>query len=166
MRRGWRLNDNKRRGGPVPGPTHVIFSLDEHMIALAASAVTYVIRAIEPKMPLSAPELLLGLVNLGGRIIPLINIRKQFGLPERDMRISDRIIITESAGYPAAFVVDAIVGVEALQVRRASVLYPQMQAYMAGIANHAGQTVLIHNIDTLIPEQTANQVHQFLEAAS
>jgi len=150
----------------MPGQTYVIFTLDEEIFAMDASSITYVIRAVQPKLPLKVPELLLGLINMGGKIIPLVDIRKQFGLSKREIYTSDRIIITESSGYPAAFVVDTILGVEEIQVRRACILYPQMQEYMAGIATLNNQTVLIYNIDTLIPPETIKQVNQSIEAAS
>ena len=148
--------------------TFVLFQIDAQAFALAADAVRQVIRAAAPFVPLKAPPLLAGIINMGGSPVALVNIRKQFGLPERELRPSDRIILTESRGYPAAFAVDAILDVCELTPEPFSDperIYPGMARHMAGMATYGRQTVLIHDIETLIPGETIQQLDQAIETA-
>lgn len=145
----------------------LLFHLDQQLFALPAAAVNQVIRAVLPTVPLDAPQLLQGIVSIEGRPVPLINIRRQFGLPEREIQVSDRIILTESSGYPSGFVVDGITGVYPLQTRQSpdpKNIYPHMHQYVAGIARFDGHTVLIYDVDKLVPAQTVAHIHRTGEA--
>jgi len=148
--------------------TFVLFQIETQVFALSANAVRQVIRAVAPFVPLEAPPLLSGIINMGGSPIALVNIRKQFGLPEREIRTSDRIILTESSGYPAAFAVDAIPDVCELTPKPFSDpehIYPGMAGHMAGMASYGRQTVLIYDIETLIPGDTIQQLNRAIETA-
>ena len=71
---------------------YLIFILDQKRFALGLSGVDKVIRAVELNPLPDNQDLLLGLINMQGRIIPILNIRKHFYLPSREIDVSDRII--------------------------------------------------------------------------
>ena len=147
---------------------YLIFIIDDQFFAVAASAVERIIRAVKPACPLDAPDLIQGLVNVGGEMIPLVNIRKQFGLAERAIRISDRIILFRMGDFAAAIAVDAVTGVDTLHPEPAidpETIHPEMRDYISGAATFEDQTVFIYDIDTLIPQPTIEQVKQVLETA-
>ena len=62
----------------------VVFALDEQRYALHLLAVERVVRAVEVTALPEAPEIVLGVVNVKGRIVPVINVRRRFRLPERN----------------------------------------------------------------------------------
>lgn len=55
----------------------VIFALDEQRYALYLSAVDRVIPALEIVRLPQAPDIVVGLINLQGRIIPVVDVRKR-----------------------------------------------------------------------------------------
>lgn len=145
---------------------YVIFTVDDQCFAVPASVVERVIRAVLPAYPLAAPDLISGLINIGGDMIPLVNIRRQFGLPEKHLRISDRMLIARVSGYHAAFTADEVIGVDQLHPEPAidpDIIYPQMRQYISGMATLANRPVFIYAIDTLIPPETMEQAKQVLE---
>ena len=147
---------------------YLIFTIDEQYFAVTASAVEHVIRAVKPAYPLDAPDLILGLINVGGDMIPLVDIRKQFGLAKRPVRISERIIRFRIAGFSAAIAVDEVMGVDLLYPDPAidpAIIYPAMRDYICGVATFEHRTVFIYDVDTLIPQPTLEQVKQVLETA-
>ena len=152
----------------MPEAHYVIFTIDDQSFAVTISVVERVIRAVQPTHPLDAPDLIIGLINIGGDMIPLVDIRRQFGLAERPIRQSDRFIITEAAGYRTAFAADTVVGVHQLQPEPTidpELVYPEMRRYMSGIATLENRTVLIYGIDHLISRTTMKQARQALETA-
>lgn len=152
----------------MSGGHYLIFIIDEQYFAVSASAVEHVIRAVQPAYPLDAPDLILGLINVSGDMVPLIDIRKQSGLPERSIRESDRIILSRACGFTLAFAVDAVTGVALLYPEPAidpETIYPEMRGYISGVATFDHQTVFIYDIDTLIPQTTIEQAKQALEKA-
>jgi len=86
---------------------YLIFMLDEKRYAIGLSSVEKVIRAVEMNMLPEGQDLLLGLINMQGRIIPVINIRKYLYLQSHEMDINDRIIISRAFELTVAFIVDA-----------------------------------------------------------
>jgi purine-binding chemotaxis protein CheW len=86
----------------------LIFSLAGQKFAFALFAVTGVVRAVEITPVPEAPDLVLGVVNIKGRVIPVINIRKRLGLPEREMDLKDLLMIARTPERTIAFLVDAV----------------------------------------------------------
>ena len=71
----------------------VVFFLNEQKYALYLPAVERVVSAIEVTPLPQAPDNVLGIINVMGKVIPVVNIRKRFGLPEREIDLSDQFII-------------------------------------------------------------------------
>jgi purine-binding chemotaxis protein CheW len=86
-------------GSPVLA---VVFTLDERRYALYLPAVERVVPAVEVTPLPNAPEVVLGVINVQGRIIPVINVRKRFGLRERDIEPNDRFILARTSRHVVA----------------------------------------------------------------
>lgn len=59
------------------------------------------------KVPKS-PDFVEGVINLRGRVIPIINLRKRFGLPGKDNDKQTRIVVVTIEGKILGLVVDAV----------------------------------------------------------
>lgn len=152
--------------------TYVIFSLDDQFYAISVTAVKQIIRSVQPTFLSDAPELLFGLINMSGKIIPVLNIRKQLQLPEKDIFISDRLIIAETSIYTIAFFADAVIGVRQLSIKlsgESSDIFPSMENYITGVSKFNNLTILIYDIDTLFPSQKirsiSNDIKNYKEIA-
>src|SRR6185295_11077116 len=89
----------------------LLFSMDEPRYALNLSAVERVVQAVEV-MPLpKAPPLVLGVINVQGQVIPVVDIRQCFGMPAREVAVSDQFILARTATRRVALVADAVSGV-------------------------------------------------------
>jgi purine-binding chemotaxis protein CheW len=75
----------------------VTFSLDERKFALYVSAVQRIIRVVEVTALPKAPEIVVGIINMQGRVIPVFDIRMRFRLPLREVRLDDQMIIATTA---------------------------------------------------------------------
>src|SRR5207249_3254540 len=87
-----------------------IFQVDEQRYGLPLSVVERIVAMVEITLLPKQVESVLGVVNLQGRIVPVINLRKRFGLPEREIQLSDQLIILCIQGRNVALVVDTITG--------------------------------------------------------
>jgi purine-binding chemotaxis protein CheW len=125
----------------------VVFYLDGQQYALHLSAVARVVRVVEVTPLPKAPEIVLGVVNLQGRIIPVFNIRRRFRLPERELSLSDQLIVAHTSARTVGLVVDAVRGV----VGPAGVehILPNLE-YIEGAAKLEDGIVLIHNLDQFL----------------
>jgi len=135
---------------------YFVFGLEDQRYAMALGSVLKVIRAVEFTFLPEAPENLLGLINLGGEIIPVLDIRKRFHLPNREIDLNDRIIICKGAARTIAFVADVVEGVVEFapeELDEAVHILPEMEDYIEGVGKLNDDTVLIYDLDTMFSIQ-------------
>lgn len=87
---------------------YVTFKIGEQWFGLFLSNVERIIRAVEVTPLPEAPEVVLGVINVQGRIIPVVNIRARFGLPYSEIGLSDQFIIANTSKRTVAMVADAV----------------------------------------------------------
>jgi Chemotaxis signal transduction protein len=136
----------------LPHDFIVVFALDEPRYALLLSAVEKVVRAVEITPLPRAPEIVVGVINAQGRILPVLDIRKRFRLPAREMKPDDRFIIARTSRRQVALAVDSVVGVHELAEREmvsAKQTLPFTQ-YLKGVAKLEDNLVLIHDLDQFL----------------
>jgi purine-binding chemotaxis protein CheW len=130
----------------------VVFTLDEPRYALFLSAVERVIRAVEITRLPKVPEIVLGVINLQGQIIPVVDVRQCFHLPAREMSLDDRFIIARTSSRRVALVVNSVAGIRQLADREmvtAEQVLP-CAAYIRGVAKLEDNLVLICDLDQFL----------------
>jgi purine-binding chemotaxis protein CheW len=143
----------------------VVFSLDGQRYALALAAVEKVVRAVEVTRLPAAPDIVLGIINMQGRVIPLVNVRRRFRLPEKEMMLTDQIVIAHTARRPVALVVDAVTGVHE---------YPEHESvaardilpgfdYVEGVVKLDDGLVLIHDLERFLSLEEETSLDRALE---
>jgi purine-binding chemotaxis protein CheW len=145
---------------------YLIFTLDEQRYAMGLSGVEKVIRAVEMNILPESQDLVLGLINMQGKIIPVINIRKHFYLPLRELDISNRIIISNTSELTVAFVVDTVEGVVEIpkeRVNEAQKIFPKLEQYIEGVGKLKEDTVLIYNVENLLSTKDVNKLKDVVE---
>lgn len=86
----------------------VTFTLAERSYGIEVDAVQEVLRGLpRTRIPL-APRALAGLINLRGQVLTAIDLRAQFGLPDRDEGIEPMLVVIRVSGEPVALLVDSI----------------------------------------------------------
>ncbi|MFH0968307.1 MAG: chemotaxis protein CheW [Methanobacteriota archaeon] len=89
----------------------LVFSLDNHRYAMPLSTAERVIRMVEITPLPKAPDSVLGIINMHGKIIPVYNIRQRFDLPEREIEIHDQLIIAHTTSQKVAMAVETVEGI-------------------------------------------------------
>src|SRR5258708_14912689 len=89
----------------------VVFGLDTGRYAISLAAVDRIVRAVHvTPLPL-APGIVLGAINVAGCVLPVLDIRRRFGLPERNINLTDHFLIARTAQRRVVLVIDAAQGV-------------------------------------------------------
>ena len=131
---------------------YVVFVLGELRIALHLSGVERVIWAVAVTPLPEAPESVFGVINLEGRIMPVVDIRQRFGLSRGEPEPGDRFIIAHTVRRTVALWVDGVEGVvepTAEEVTRAEEILPDM-GYVDGVIELSDGVILIHNLDRFL----------------
>jgi purine-binding chemotaxis protein CheW len=136
----------------LPNPTQlVIFTLDNYRYAVL-SVVERAERLVEITPLPKGPEIVIGVINLRGLIVPVLNIRKRFRLPERELRLSDQLLIANTARRTVALVADEVSGTvecSAQEVIEPGEIVPGLE-YVTGVIKLADGMLFIHNLDKFL----------------
>jgi len=84
----------------------VVFVLDEQRIALPLASVDRIVRAVEVTPLPGAPQVVLGVINVQGKVMPVINLRRRCRLPEREIETTDVLVIAHTTRRSVALLVD------------------------------------------------------------
>jgi purine-binding chemotaxis protein CheW len=156
---------NLRKEGPrIKTPGLAVFSIDEHRYALPTEDVETITRAAALTPLPKAPDIVLGILDLHGEVIPVVNIRRRFRLPERDIRPEDLFIVARAGSLKVALVVDEAHGV--IEPEKDPVPPENVMAgldYVAGVTRTEDGLVLIHDLDTFLSLEEENSLSQALE---
>lgn len=126
----------------------LVFLLDRQRYALHLAAVERVVRAVEVTPLPRAPRIVCGVIDLHGRIIPVIDVRRRFGLPAREIDFNDRFVIARTPGRRVALAVDAVDDVvdhPEGQVQAAEEILPHL-AYVEGVLRLKNGMALVHDL--------------------
>ncbi len=129
------------------------FRLGEEEYAIDISAVQEINRMTEITKVPNSPPYIEGVLNLRGRIIPAVNLRKKFGLPEREYDRHTRIMVVDVEGTMVGLIVDAVS--EVLRISPETIEpAPEMSAgvnskYIMGVGKINGRLVILLDLERL-----------------
>lgn len=86
----------------------VTFSIGEEEFGVNILKVQEIIRTMEITKVPRAPAFVEGVINLRGKVIPIIDLRRRFGLTSKQEDKDTRIIVIEINSIIVGFVVDAV----------------------------------------------------------
>ena len=136
----------------------VSFVLEEEEYGVEVLKVREIIRMPTiTKMP-NTPHYVEGIINLRGKVIPIISMRKRFGLTENENNSHTRIIIMDVAGTLNGFIVDAVS--EVIRIHSSDIQPPPSmvtsggigQDFITGVFNHAERLLIIMDIDRMFSD--------------
>lgn len=130
----------------------IVFTLDELRFAVYLSAVERVVQAVEITPLPKAPKIVLGVINVKGQIVPVLDIRQRLHLPRRDMDINDQFILARASSRLVALVVDSVNELLAIEERElvAADQIPYGTEYIRGVVKLENNLVLICDLDQFL----------------
>jgi purine-binding chemotaxis protein CheW len=161
-------------GGSRRGDNPIIqlvgFRLDNEDYAIAITKIQEII-LMKPitRIP-QVPDFIEGLINLRGSVIPIINLRKRFGLAIREVDDETRTIVVNIHDKTVGCIVDAVTQV--MRINRDQIQPPPLSVlaishqYIAGLARLDDRLVIILDIERLFDEQSSAVTGQWAEKST
>ncbi len=128
---------------------YVLFFLDTRAFALPLAGVERVIRAVEITPLPQSPPAILGVIDVHGAVVPVINIRRRLGLPDQSVQLDDQLVIAQLNERRIAFVVTEVRGIIEPSIRSlvaAKELFPGVSRLEGGVKTGDG-LIFIHSLD-------------------
>lgn len=130
----------------------VVFSLDGQRYALPLATVQRIVRAVEVTPLPGAPPIVLGAIDVEGTVLPVLDVRRRFLMPWREISPSDQFLIAMTARRAVALVIDEAQGV--IEHEQSAVVDPTRIApgleQFHGVVKLEDGLVLIHDLEAFL----------------
>jgi purine-binding chemotaxis protein CheW len=137
----------------------VSFQLGHEIFAIDILGVQEIIRLAEITHVPNAPHYVEGVVNLRGKVIPIINLRARFGLSATEPTKETRIVVVEVAHVILGFIVDSVEEVLRLPEECIEPMPPTGRGGVdechRGVGRVNGRLVMLLDLELLFGIQTA-----------
>jgi len=116
-----------------------------------------------------APEFVEGIMNLRGEVLPIIDLRKKFGIEKIETDDSTRIIVTDIANNRTGFIVDYVEGVEkipddSITELPASMNLGKATRFVKSVAKME-KLILVLEIENVLSETEEKQLEKVISSA-
>jgi purine-binding chemotaxis protein CheW len=116
----------------------------------------------------NSPSYVEGVINLRGKVIPVVGLRKRFGLENREKDKETRIIVVEVQGDVLGFEVDSVS--EVLRIPTDTVEPPprlskRNNEYVSGVGKLQSRLLLLLDVNRLMAETEARETVQVTQTA-
>ena len=142
----------------------IVFKLDDQRYGIKLSAVERVVRIVEITPIPYAPEIILGLVNIGGQVIPVADIRQRFHLPPWQLKLNDQLIFAHTSSRAIGLIVDEVNSIHhypSSDMENASTILPGIR-YVDAVLRLPDGLVLIHDLDRFLSLEEEQELTQAL----
>ncbi|MCD6335342.1 MAG: chemotaxis protein CheW [Candidatus Latescibacterota bacterium] len=132
----------------------VSFKIGEEEFGVDILNVREINRMVEITRVPKSPEYVEGVINLRGKVIPIVSLRKRMGMPEKEQDKDTRIVVVELEDQLIGFVVDAVS--EVLRIPRNITEPPPETAsgvdaeYITSIAKMDERLLILLNLNRLL----------------
>ena len=143
----------------------VVFELETESYGVDITAIESIIKMQEiTKLP-HAPAFMEGITNLRGAIVPVLDLRKRFGMDRREPTRDTRIVIANMRGTKVGLIVDAVSQVIRIP-EDAIEPPPQMSvtvnsAFIKSVAKLENELIILLDLDRVLNFEEREAVASF-----
>ncbi len=140
------------------------FRIDDARYALSLAAVERVFSMVAVSPLPKAPAVAIGVVNIRGAVIPVLDVGGRFGLPPRDWDPSAHLLVARTPRRVVALPVDEALGV--IEVAEEAITPPAAvlpkTEYVSGIVALPDGLLFIHDLDAFLSLDEEERLDQAL----
>lgn len=135
----------------------VTFKLDHETYGINVMQVQEVLRYTEIAPVPGAPYYVLGIINLRGNVVTVIDTRSRFGLQSAEVDDSTRIVIIEAEKQVIGILVDSVA--EVVYLRRSeidnapNVGTEESAKFIQGVSNRDNELLILVDSDKLLSDE-------------
>jgi len=143
----------------------VVLQLDDLRVGLPLASVDRVFSAVHVTPLPKAPDIVLGVISFQGRVIPVVNMRRRFRLPDREVVLTDRLVVAHTTHRPIGLLTDAVT--EVLHCPEEAIIGAQRIVpgieYVDGVVRLGDGLILIHDLDRFLSLEEDRNLGRALE---
>ena len=140
----------------------VTYKLGEETYGINVMQVQEVLRHTEIAPVPGAPDYVLGIINLRGNVVTVIDTRSRFGLPPSDITDNTRIVIIESDDQVVGILVDSVAEVVYLRSSEIdsapNVGTEESAKFIQGVSNRDGELLILVDLNKLLNDEEWSEI--------
>ncbi len=140
----------------------LVFRLEDEAYGVNVMHVQEVLRISEIAPVPGAPEYVLGIINLRGSVVTVIDTRLRFGLPVGETDDDSRIVVIESEQQVVGILVDSVAEVVDLRTSQIdaapNVGNEESSRYIQGVATLDDTLLIVVDLNKLLTESEWTEV--------
>jgi purine-binding chemotaxis protein CheW len=145
----------------------VVFELSDENFGVDISSVESIIKMQELTKVPHAPSFVEGVTNLRGIVLPVIDLRKRFGMPKEDGSKDTRIVVTNVDNVKVGMIVDSVSEVLTIPESVIEVTPPMISsvdtAFITGIAKLDNRLVILLDLSRVLSSKEQNSLQALPE---
>jgi purine-binding chemotaxis protein CheW len=135
----------------------VTFHLEEEVYGMNVMQVQEVLRITEIAPVPGAPDYVLGIINLRGNVVTVIDTRRRFGLMPHELDDMSRIIVVEVNGNVIGMLVDSVAEVVYLHQSEIdtapNVSNDDSSRFIQGVSSREEKLLILVDVDKFLTEE-------------
>ncbi|RDV25092.1 chemotaxis protein CheW [Alteromonas aestuariivivens] len=140
----------------------VTYRLGEETYGINVMQVQEVLRHTEIAPVPGAPDYVLGIINLRGNVVTVIDTRARFGLPPTETTDNTRIVIIESDEQVVGILVDSVAEVVYLNSSdidsAPNVGTEESAKFIQGVSNRDGELLILVDLNKLLSDEEWDEI--------
>ncbi len=140
----------------------VTFKLQEETYGINVMQVQEVLRYTDIAPVPGAPDYVMGIINLRGNVVTVIDTRARFGLPPSDVTDNSRIVIIESERQVIGIMVDSVAEVVYLKQSEIdtapNVGTEESAKFIQGVSNRDGELLILVDLNKLLSDDEWEEI--------
>ncbi len=135
----------------------VTFQLEDETYGINVMQVREVLRYTEIAPVPGAPEYVLGIINLRGNVVTVIDTRSRFGLVQAEATDNSRVIVIEAESQVVGIMVDSVAEVVYLRTSEIdttpSVGTDESAKFIQGVSNRNSNLLILVDLNKLLSDE-------------
>lgn len=143
----------------------VTFKLESETYGINVMQVQEVLRYSEIAPVPGAPLYVLGIINLRGNVVTVIDTRARFGLESCEVTDNTRVVVIESEKQVIGILVDSVAEVVYLKASEIDIApnvgNEESAQFIQGVSNRDGELLILVDLDKLLSDDEWDELKQF-----
>lgn len=135
---------------------YVTFRLDDETYGIDVMHIQEVLRYTEIAPVPGAPDYVLGIINLRGSVVTVIDTRRRFGLTDAEVTDASRIVVMETSSQVMGILVDSVAEVVYLKTSEIetapNVGNEESARFIQGVCNRNGELIILVEFEKMLSD--------------
>lgn len=142
----------------------VTFKLENETYGIAVMQVMEVLRVTDITPVPGSPDYVLGIINLRGNVVTVVDTRKRFGLPPHEVNDASRVVIIESGDLVVGMLVDCVAEVVYLKESEIEVApnvgNDETSRFIQGVHSKDAQLLILIDVQKMLTTEEWKEVSE------